>query len=194
MEYTNEQLDVLFQKLPDRLQDYIMSEETLIDMEDIALRNQVNHPELLKKFVFHMIVGTWSAEDFIRSLEYKLRIPEQRGEQIYEDVVEKILVNTWKIADEEINVKEKTPQQPSIQPQAQPPVPTVVTLPQKTEEEVYDLSHDKLLEQIAHPTPNLATPPSYLDNKLSTSASLPKEEVKIDQYSGSDPYREPPAA
>jgi len=81
MNYTNEQLDALFENFPDELQDFIMDPQTHESVGNIAAAHSIVNEEEFRKYVFLVLLGIWSITEFEQALQ-SMRLSDEETEQI----------------------------------------------------------------------------------------------------------------
>ena len=88
IQYTQKELQKLFDSLPQELKDTLLSEETAERISEICKRHQITEENVSKiaKLVGDVLMGLLPPEEFRESLERKLYINEDKAENISREV------------------------------------------------------------------------------------------------------------
>ena len=87
-QYTQEELQKLFDTLPEELKDALLSEGTAERISEICQRYEIKEKEVpeIAKMVGNVLMGLLPPEEFRESLEKKLFIDKERAENISREV------------------------------------------------------------------------------------------------------------
>jgi len=114
-EYTNEQLQQLYKKLPEELQEAIFSVETADHIWDICERYDIDKISTVAKRVGNVLVGVLPPEELQETLEKELNIDSETAKKINRDInrfvfypVKPFLEKLYNIGITSTNEQEKT--------------------------------------------------------------------------------------
>ncbi len=186
MKYSNEQLDEMFNKLPEVVQDYLMSYDVKETMSKLSEEKAILNKDLFKNALFGLLVGAYSLDEFIQVLEGNGGISDEEIDHIVVEVNDNILETIDFILKYKVKNSNSFASR-SIKAQTQP----------QRDMQVFPPSREQVLDDIEHPVPLIiknpgGNVPSIIDSKLNAKTTLPQE--KVQKYLGSDPYREAPDA
>ncbi|MDQ3076518.1 MAG: hypothetical protein M3Q63_00465 [bacterium] len=192
MNYTNEQLDTVFEGLPPELQEYIMSDEVKSHIQNVINEYVITDDTTFRKIVFTLLLGITTLDEF---MTYTMTIPHTAPEQqelIIDEITSSVLNGAWALSKQ---LSLETPTQPQSMPvvgnsTAEVDVPYIEhPLPATTTSQapVTALLDDPHHEE---PTPQSEPLPEqqHHDGPVPLSKSVPAK----DPYGGHDPYREDP--
>ncbi len=134
MNYTQEQLDLAFNNLPEALQDFIMSDEVTEAQQLIAEEYGITGPafEMFSHDIFAMLVGLESVEHFFNDLVAKEGVGEDMANEVLSEVHKLILDPAFFVLKKENGQIQATPAAPAkptipVQPVNTPkPVPAFI--------------------------------------------------------------------
>jgi len=88
LQYSQEQLWKLFEKLPDDLKDAILSEDTANTIREICQRNEIGEEDMpkLAKMVGDVLMGLLPPEEFTETLEKELKADKEQAKRISREV------------------------------------------------------------------------------------------------------------
>ncbi|MFH1656264.1 MAG: hypothetical protein ABH956_00635 [Candidatus Nealsonbacteria bacterium] len=89
MDYSKEQLDELYENLPENLQEAVFSEKNGTIIYNSCIKNKIEKDEEIKqvsKYVGYVLLGLLSPNDFQKSLEEKVGIKKEKAIQIYSEI------------------------------------------------------------------------------------------------------------
>ena len=92
MPYTREQLDNMFEKLPDDIQNSMESKETIEFLKQTEKKYNLNLEQTqdLSAEIGLLMFGASSPQHFIENIEKTMRIPEETAKTIASEVNEKV--------------------------------------------------------------------------------------------------------
>ncbi|MBA3550633.1 hypothetical protein H0W32_00285 [Patescibacteria group bacterium] len=190
MNYTNEQLDTVFESLPPELQEYIMSDEVKSNIQNVINEYVITDDTTFRKIVFTLLLGITTLDEF---MTYTTTIPHTAPEQhelIIDEITSSVLNGAWALS------KQLSPETPT-QPQSVP---------------VGESAAEVDVPNIEHPLPAITTsqtPITALLDDPHDGESIPQTQLQSEQhhegpvplsktipakdpYGGHDPYREDP--
>ncbi|GEM_PF-5309958 len=137
MNYTNEQLQKAFEGVPPTVQDYILSDEVMEKLQDVANAFSLTDESDKREFrrgVFALLVAMASADNFIASAQEKFDFSKEEAGRLFGEVGDKIMLKAYDLynqAMKEIDEKSPTPLKTSqaIQPRPAGEVRKFVGLP-----------------------------------------------------------------
>ena len=81
-EYTREQLQKLYKKLPEELQDAIYSKETADSIYDICERNNIEEKSIVAKLVGRVLLGILAPDEFQEAIEKELKLSREKAKEV----------------------------------------------------------------------------------------------------------------
>ncbi len=186
MNYTNEQLDTIFDQLHPELQEYIMSEEVKAHIQDVINEYAIIEDTAFRKMVFTLLLGITTLDEFIT---YTTTIPHtgpDEQETIINEITTFVLYTAWEISKRVSGNIQMPPQaQEGTETPSTPSIPLEHPLPATTTSQAPITA---LLEDPHHGEPQPLPPQPHHDGPIPLSKSIPAK----DPYGGHDPYREDP--
>jgi hypothetical protein len=164
--YTPEQLNLIFDNLPEEAQDIIVSQSTLDEVNALIAQYNLSHDaEVFRKCVFILLIGEYTPQEFLHTLQKELNLSPEIAQHIFEELEDTVLGELYDLAEETENNPEEE-ERPEDTAEIDPSDASV-----KAQEE--NPTQENVLKEIENPTPSpmVTTVPLKKINPIETRTS-----------------------